>query len=121
MGSIMITGTSGVSPLTGGNCSREEYDQYQREFAHVDGWDGSLPTKEEPMSEQFMTQEQTEAITEREAIADHLESLACDIAGAVLLLHMGVDRREVEAELHVVTRRAMLLRHSLLTDPALIA
>ena len=26
----MITGTSGVSGLTGGNCSREEYDHYQR-------------------------------------------------------------------------------------------
>lgn len=43
----MVTGISGVSGLTGGNCTREEAEAYRRELADIEGWDGSVPTKPE--------------------------------------------------------------------------
>ena len=42
-----MNGTSGISGLTGGNCTREEYDEIQREFAGVEGWDGTLPESQD--------------------------------------------------------------------------
>jgi hypothetical protein len=43
----MVTGISGISGLTGGNCTREEAETYRREFADIDGWDGTLPDDRE--------------------------------------------------------------------------
>jgi hypothetical protein len=37
----MVTGTSGISGLTGGNCSIEEHNEYQRLYAQ---WDASRAT-----------------------------------------------------------------------------
>jgi hypothetical protein len=37
----MVTGTTGVSALTGGNCSLEEHHEYQRLYAQ---WDASRAT-----------------------------------------------------------------------------
>jgi hypothetical protein len=34
-----------ISHLNGGNCSREEAEQYRREFANVEGWDGRVTVR----------------------------------------------------------------------------
>lgn len=38
----MVTRNSGISGFTGGNCTKEEHEAYQREFAGRTGWDGTI-------------------------------------------------------------------------------
>ena len=46
-----MNGISGVSGLSGGNCTREEHEEYRRMFAGKTGWDGTFPESQEAVSE----------------------------------------------------------------------
>ena len=67
------------------------------------------------MSERMMTQQQYHDEDDRLALADHLESLAVDIAGASMAFTLGWSRAEVTEQLAAAITRCMLLRKGLLT------
>jgi hypothetical protein len=51
----MITGTSGVSGLTGGNCTKEEHEAYQRLLAQITPPGYPPPTREESLAADLQT------------------------------------------------------------------